>query len=212
MLEAMDYSFIDEYGELFRPMDFNSELVVITDATSLQEELQETVIGRAKAQGVSIHFILSDIGSYGVYSDIARETKGVIYRDVASAWSILRFYDELTDLDERKKRSLPSVNLSVHVSMFTHFLRVSTLTQSLLSGTAHITKPDSTNDTANITDNVMIYIDNRPLPGTYVFSVGSTVNEHLIRQDTALDLSLFYLNRNLTYSSPKPLPGCEFPS
>lgn len=70
MLAVMSYSFIDQYGELFRPMDYNSELVVITDAPSLQEELEETVTRRAKEQGVSIHFILSDnhYEGYGVYT------------------------------------------------------------------------------------------------------------------------------------------------
>lgn len=213
MIAAMNYSFIDEYGEKFIPLDLHSELVVITDATSLQEELQSTVIRTAKEQGVSISFILSDhdysgFRSYEVYIDIATETGGVIYRDVQSTWSILRFYDELIYSEERKKRSVPSGDLNVSVSMLTHFLRVSTLTLSL-SGTASITKPDGTRDTANITDSVMIYIETHPLPGTYLFSIGSTVDEHLIRQDTALDLSLFYLDRNFTYSSPKPLPGCE---
>ena len=216
MLAALNYSFIDVDGFPFMLMNNNSELVVITDATSLEEELQETVITRAEEQGVSIHFILSDhdyfgFRSYEVYNDIADQTGGVIYRDVASAWSILKFYTKFSKSDMRRKRSLLSGDFNISVSMFTHFFRVSTLTRDISSGMASIIKPDGTSDTADITDYVMIYIVNRPLPGTYIFSIGSTVNEHLIRQDTALDLSLFYLDSNFTYSSPKPLPGCEFP-
>lgn len=143
-------------------------------------------------------------------STLARETGGIVYRGHESTWSILSFYDELIDPGKRKKRALPSGDLTVRVSIFTHFLRVSTLTRKLSSGRARITKPDGTSDTANITSNVMIYNENHPLPGTYVFYIGSIVDEHLIRQDTTLDLSLFYFNSNFTYSSLKPLPGCEF--
>jgi hypothetical protein len=213
MLAAMDYSSIDEYGEMFTPMSYGSELVVITDATSLQEELEDMVVDKAKAQGVSIHFILSDhdylgFRTYSVYNNIADKTEGTVYRNIHSTWSILKFFDELSgSTDKRRKRS-EVAELTIDVSIFTHFLRVSTLTRHLHTGTVNITKPDGTLETADITSNVMIYIDAHPLPGMYRFGVQP--DEHLVRQDTILDLSLFYLNSNYTTSSPNPLPGCEY--
>lgn len=212
MLAALNYSFIDVDGYPFTPMDYDSELVVITDATSLQPELEETVIEMAMDQFVSIHFILPDhdYDGYAVYSNIAMATGGTVYRDDQSTWSILKFHERLSGSGKRKKRSTSPRDLTVQVSMFTRTLRVSTLTRSLSSGTAHITTPDKMIETATIESNVMIYIKSHPLPGTYVFRLGAVVNEHLIRQDISLDVSLFYLDKDFTVSSPKPLLACKY--
>ena len=104
MLEALEYSFIDEYGELFTPMHFNSEMIVITDATSLLPHLGNTVIETAKAQGVSIHFILNYVpGSY--YADIADETGGIIYEESVSLY-LTFMTDSLDQVGEREDKQV----------------------------------------------------------------------------------------------------------
>ena len=216
MLEALDFTITDGSGE-FIPMHFNSELVVITDAQSLQPELERTVISRAQEQHVSIHFILSGDGEHGLlrgyeaYPNIARETGGIVYRDIHSTWSILNFYHALHASEmERRKRSAPLGVFSVRVSRLSRTLRVSTLTRLLSTGRANITAPDLTVETLNIENGVMIYFKTRPLPGTYTFSIGAVVDENLVSQEIGLDASLFYTNTRFTVTSLCPPPACKF--
>ena len=53
MLEALNYSFIDEYNETFTPMYYNSKMIVITDAISKLQELRSDVIHTAQEQNIS---------------------------------------------------------------------------------------------------------------------------------------------------------------
>lgn len=209
MLEALEYSFRDEYNETFVPMSYNSEMIVITDATSKEETLEMDVIEKAQEQDVSIHFILvRGVSSYGIYRNIARETGGTVYSADQSTWSILRFLEPESET-KRRKRSAPSGDFSVHVSVFTHTLRVSILTVRLSTGRAYITAPDKTLETASIENNVMIYIKSRPKPGIYLFSIGDALDEDIVEQDISLDISFFYIDTNSAKSSRSPPPACK---
>ena len=215
MKEALEYSLIDEYGEMFPPMHYNSEMIVITDATSKLPELEPKVIERANIQGVSIYFILSDHGgltSYSIYPNIANETGGIVYRGNHAAWSIIEFIIGLPEDDseeERKKRLALPTELTVEVSRLTFSLKVSTLTRGLSSGTATITAPDKTVELETIEDGVMIYLKANPLPGVYMFDIDTVVNDYLVEQDVSLDTSLFYFDNNFTVSALTPLAACK---
>ena len=210
MLEALSYSFIDEYGELFIPMHFNSEMIVITDAESKLPELRSTVIQKAKAQGININFIQNTVpGSY--YTDVANETGGIIYEESVPSWSILNFYNRLSaagSITERKRRDLSPHFVFVNVSLFVYRLSVSILVGPT-SGTVQITLPNGEVESAAIQENVMIYLKHNPLPGRYVFNASDSVENVLIKQDTTLDVGLLYLDKNFTMSSPSPLPACK---
>ena len=218
MKEALEYSFIDEYGELFTPMHYSSEMIVITDATSKLPELEPTVIERAIMQGVSIHFILPDhdhegFRSYSIYPNIASTTGGTVYRGNQATWSILEFIIGLPEdasAGKRKRRlALPTEELTVEVSRLTFSLKVSTLTRGLSSGTATITAPDKTVVLATIEDGVMIYLKANPLPGVYMFNIGAVVDDYLVKKDVSLDVSLFYFDNNFTVSALTPLAACK---
>ena len=209
MLEALKYSFIDEYGELFTPMHYNSEMIVITDATSKLPELRSTVIQTAKEQGVRIHFILNTVSS-SYYADVADETGGITYDESVTSWSILNFYNRLSaagSVPGRKRRSSPNEVL-VSVSRFVYRLSVSILAGPA-SGTVQVTLPNGEVESAAIRENVMIYLKSNPLPGHYLFSAGVSVQDVLIEQDTTIDVGLLYLDNNFTVSSPSPLPACK---
>ena len=215
MLAALDFVYDD--GLNFTPMSYNSEMIVITDATSKLPELRETVKNQAKDQEVSINFILSkypsDLRSF--YEDIANETGGIVYQDSHEAWSIVKFHNQLRSSSERKRRSAATDAISVNVSRFAYALQV-----FLLAGNSHgvdrvvnIALPDGSVESANIEDNVMIYLKYNPLPGNYLFDTDDTlVEDLLIQQDISLDISLFYLyylDSNFEFSSPTPLAACK---
>ena len=219
MKEALEHSFIDEYGEMFTPMHYNSEMIVITDATSKLPELEPTVIARALIQDVSIHFILSDhfneeLGSYGIYPNIANMTGGTVYkpRGDQATWSILEFMIGLPgdgSEEKRKRRLALPTELTVEVSRLTFSLKVSTLTRGLSNGTATITAPDNIVELATIEDGVMIYLKANPLPGVYMFDIGAVVDDYLVKRDVSLDTSLFYFDNNFTVSALTPLAACK---
>ena len=212
MLAALNYSFTDEYGCEFVPMHQNSELIVITDATSKQEDLNQTVIDRANEQGVSIHFILSDVpASY--YQNVATETGGIIYDDHYTTWNLVNahFYEEVGE-SKRKKRyapASPSIQLLVNVSIFTYSLKVSIFTPTLLSGVVSITLPNTTTENAEIKDYVMLYLKPNPIPGHYYFHVGADIHNYLVDQDVSLDVRLLYMDRNQTTYSSIPSSACK---
>lgn len=217
MLDALNYSFDDQYDEEpFQPMSHGSEMIVLTDATSKEEELERTVIEKAKEQEVSINFIRSNdnregFDSYSVYVNIARETNGVDYVDNSFAWSILQFHTKFMEKEEpeRRKRSTIPGELTVTVSRLTYFLHVLTLSTSLNSGTAHVTTPEGTVEDVDIEKSVMIYLKPNPTPGMYTFRIGAEIDHVLIDKDTSLDASIFYLDSNFTESSLKPLQECK---
>lgn len=213
MLAALDYSYYDSvYNETFTPMEYNSSMIVITDATSKVPELRGTVINRANEQEVSINFILSGGSSLkSYYEDVANGTGGIIYQDAPTSWSIINFHNELTESEsERKRRSAIDDFNSVSVSRFTYALQVSILA-STSHGAVSIILPDGSVESADIEDNVIIYLKNKPLPGQYFFSIDEAlVEEFLVRQDISLDISLFYLDLNFTSASPTPLTACKF--
>ena len=219
MLEALKYSFFDEYGLLFTPMNYYSEMIVITDATSKLPELKSDVIQTALEQKVSINFILSNCDIYysseslsSFYEDVANETGGIIYEDEHTSWSILNFYDRLSaagSVPGRKRRS-SSNEVPVSVSRFVYRLLVSFLVGSHNgTSTVQITLPNGEVESADIEDNVMIYLKSNPLPGHYLFSAGVKVQDDLIKQDTTLDVSLLYLDNEFTVASPSPPPACK---
>ena len=166
MLAALNYSFVDEFGP-FIPMGTNSKMVVITDATSKNPQLEGTVIERARRQGVSIHFILGDytysrLQSYTIYSNIAAQAGGIVYTDSHSTWSVINFYLGLSTagLVGRKKRSAPSLRptqISFNVSTFASSLRLTTYSTRLEFGTASIMTPRNNTRTVNIEDSVLLY-------------------------------------------------------
>lgn len=211
MLEAFNYSFIDRHGLNFTPMYFNSEMIVITDATSKLPELRETVKSTAIAQGVSIHFILSQVDrSY--YEDIANATGGIVYDDHHTTWSILQFESKHSDSagpSGRKRRSASANEISISVSRLVYSLRVSILAATS-TGVVSISLPDGSVESASIEDSVMFFWKSDPLPGQYLFTLGASVQDTTIQQDVNLDVNLFYLDSNSTISSANPPPACKF--
>ena len=214
MLAALNYSFIDEYGDEFIPMRYNSEMIVITDATSKLPDLRSTVIARAKAQGVSIHFIFGYVNSAfphprTQFTFVADETGGVVYDDPHTSWSILQFYDLVTESGRKKRSAASPAFATVSVSRFVYAFRVSILTSSSVYA-INITLPDGSTETAIVEDDVMIYLKSNPIPGLYYFGIaGSSVVDILIHRDVSLDISLLYLDKNFTVSSLKPLAACK---
>lgn len=218
MLAALNYS-ANESGREFIPMRSHSELIVITDAQSKQEDLKPIVIQQAITQGVSIHFILSGGVDASYYESVAIETGGNIFQDEDSKWYLVSsfFHNEShTSIPERKKRYLPSSPckcLSIDVSIFAHSLRVATLTRSAAESSAEsvaITLPNNTIETAEIKNNVMLYLKFNPMAGYYYFNFSVDIDEALTEQDVTLDVRILYVDSNLTIYSSKPPSACKF--
>ena len=203
MMEALDYTVP---ANDFKPMDYGSTIVVLTDEGSEKEELEPDIIKKAKDQEVSISFIIpSFLNYYSVYTRIADETGGIVsYEDHSTTWSLLNFIEKHNrTYPGRHKRSTGT--LSVSVSRFTYDLMVSIWTMS--SNIIRITLPDNTTEIANVEDSVMIYSKSYPRAGDFVFHV-SVIQGVSVQQEMALDVNLFFMDRQSTVSSIAPPPAC----
>ena len=215
ILAGLRYSVIDEYGNAFTPMSRNSKMVVITDAPSKNTDLDQLVIDTARRQGVSIHFILSRFTN-AVYSNIASQTGGNVYSDSHSTWSIVNFQLGLPSVvpvpTGKRKRSAPRpTHVSFSVSLFTSSFRVSTYTPLLRSGSVNITTPNGV-ESANVEDNVLLYLRSDPTAGNYSINLGTVADRVVIQQDVSLDISLIYTDSSSTNSALNPPPACKFDS
>ena len=212
---ALDYRNPDDN---FQPMSDNSQMIVITDATTKQEGLKQTVINKANSNHVTINFILSpSVQSYSVYTGIAAGTGGAILDTAHTAWSILQFYNAQTGSTTtgRRKRSALSDTgyyFTVTVSRLVYALKVSLQTIGLGAGQiVTITLPDGSTETATVQENVLIYLKSSPPPGEYSFNIAQTsVQDSLIQQDVSLDASVFYADKEFTSASLNPLAACKF--
>ena len=201
-MEALDYTVP---ANNFRPMDYGSTIVVLTDEGSEKEELVPDIIKKAKDQEVSISFIIPSYLNYNIYTRIANETGGIISSEAnPKTWSLLRFIEtHKKTYPQRHKRSTNI--LSVSVSRFTYSLLVSVWTNS--NDRIRITLPDNTTETANVEDSVMIYSKSYPQAGHFVFHV-SVIQDVSVQQEVALDVNLFFMDRQSTVSSIAPPPAC----
>ncbi len=77
-----------------------SQIVVITDASSKQLELNKTIIQEAKDREVCIHFFLSDsrASEDGIFKNIADETHGT-YIDTYDDWHLNKFINAYSSCD-----------------------------------------------------------------------------------------------------------------
>ena len=221
MMKALEYSFIDDFGDVFTPMHKKSAMVVLTDAGSKLEGLEHRVIFKAIDQGVSISFMTPGyLSTYSVYSNISRRTGGVhVIANNPRSWNLTNFITEFSKEPPKmkchSKRSISSISssletFSVNVSRFTYSLKVSVLSRSIRSGTIRITLPDMTTETTLIEDHVMTYLKTDPPAGRYGFGIRERGNEVSVQQQVALDVSFLYMNSMSTIASVAPPPACEF--
>ena len=217
MLEALQYSFVDEYGDLFTPMSQNSKMVVITDATSKNQSLERTVIDTAIRQGVAIHFILGDyshppLRDDTIYPNIAAQTGGTIHSDETTTWSIINFQWGLPSVGTpgKRKRSSPvgPSRLSFNVSVFTGSIRLTAYTPTLTSGDATLTTPNGTSNVL-IQDSVLLYLNSDPPAGNYSLAISVPPEQVFVQQDTSLDASMFYMDSSFTRSDFTLPPACK---
>lgn len=207
MMEALDYTVP---ANNFKPMDYGSTMVVLTDEGSEKEELVPDIIKKAKEEEVSISFIIPSSLNYSIYTRIANETGGIISSEAnPKTWSLLRFIETHNKTYPGRHKRSTNI-LSVSVSRLTYSLLVSVWTNS--NDRIRITLPDNTTETANVEDHVMIYSKSYPQltqAGHFVFHV-SVIQGVSVQQEVALDVNLFFMDRQSTVSSIAPPPACMF--
>ena len=225
MLAALDYSITDDLGNSFQLMHYHSRMVVITDATSKNPDLEATVINRARQQGVAIHFILSDdsrLHNYTTYDNIARQTGGHIYLNHHSRWSVINFQLGIptSGPSGRKRRSslvFPVFERSFNVSLFTTSLAVSTYSigeddiLGVYTSGLRMTSERGMTSLASLTaiDHVGLYVTRAPTAGNYTVTTTTELEEVVIRQDISMDISIVYMDTAATNFSIHPPPACE---
>ena len=218
----------DSYGlEVMIP---GSEIVLLTDYTSHDPELENDIIAKARELKVCISFYLSDV-TWEPYTRIAAQTGGAIvnsirresfrhFDDNHDYGQCARFYDleTLTPvIGKRKKRSAATPSFTTEQRC--HYFTTSSFTTSLtVQGYTSqpimiVTRPDS--EVVRVTNNFegnKIYRDTDPIPGQYSVCVESgTLTISLDITDSMSSIFQFLVPTGDSISlNNSPPPACKF--
>jgi len=220
ILQALEYSFTDDYGDpLF--LDFGSQIVVITDAPSKNSHLRPGIISNAQTDSQTcIHFFYSGSTLPSDYSAIASDTGGTVVYPYTS-WSLGNFltsYREnecwtiVSERDGRKKRQAATCQ-SFTISQFASLLKLSIQTStSSTSVTITRTSPLSeTITTVMSTRNLAVYSHDDPPYGQWSVCASSGLIDNIVVDESAtLDATILFPN-NYASSTPvtTPPPECK---
>ena len=230
-LRALLATLTVEHDEGFGPysvMTPGSEIVLLTDASSHDPDLEDDVITKANAQQVCISFYLSGYyaRSFAAYQRIATATGSTVVNSIDRS-SFRRFDDEhdygqcarFYELSERKKRVVITSSDSYDTEQRCHYFTTSLLTDTLtVQGYATqaamiVTKPNG--EEVNITDfrGEKVYRDTAPLSGQWSVCVGTGTLTISVQITDSINPILQYLTS--TSSSPEvslqysPPPACK---
>ena len=219
----------DEGNGPFSVMIPGSEIVLLTDASSHDPELEDDVITKAKAQNVCISFYLSELspGDSAQYERIAAATGGKVVNSI-NRTSFLRFSEDhnhgqcawfynLTTSNQKKRAvSTSSYDTEQHCHYFTTSLLTDTLTVQGYTTQAAMIVMKPNGEEVNIITNFRgdkMYRDNSPLSGQWSVCVATGTLTISVQITDSISAILQYLTS--TSTSPEvslhysPPPTCK---
>ena len=222
-----------EIVQLMRP---GSQMVVLTDAPTKNEQLESIVIQQAKSQGVCVHFLLVDLvyntEQFEIYTRIAQATSGTVqelddfsfakfvasYREnpceTLSTASIQRKRSTaytVTNVVKRGAAMMPTYSQckNIYISSFAYLLKLSI--ESTQFSDVSIFRPNGALAQMSTPYNRLV-IFSEPLPddGQWRVCVNEGTLEIAVSQEIAFDTSVLFINEGSEMPSTTPPPLCEF--
>lgn len=231
ILAGLNTTFETDKSERIQVMTPGSQMIVLTDAPTKNEELEEYIINEANKREVCVHFLIArrnELISDSVYQRIAQATSGTI-----GAFSDFTFSDfvasyrqnpciNLTPGQKRKRSALKrSITRSkrqdmmggtcknFYVSSFAYLLKLSIEANShtLVS----ITQPDGTiNLVVASSRGLGVFSQAMPAGGEWKACVNYLgMLEVALSQDIAFDTSVLFINEGSEMPSTTPPPLCK---
>ena len=188
-----------------------SQMILVTDASSIDDFRSADVITQAQALGVRIHELLIRAGcgvNFGSFPAIATATGGIQVNSLADFNVITNFV----------QATLVAGGFAGNVGMFGLALPSHTVTvpkfavilQVLIRTTqtqVNVARPDGTTQSLPVTGTLVFFQDDDPLSGDWMFSVASGTLEIAVNVRTLIDFFVSHVIDDP--ESTGILPVCE---
>ena len=187
-----------------------SQVILVTDASSLEDFRSTEVINRAVALGVPIHELLIRAGcgvNFGSLPAIATATGGIQVNSLADFNVITNFVQATLVAGGFAGDGMFSLALSSHmvtVSKFASVLQVLIRTSQLQ---VNITRPNGMAEFVTVSGTLVFFEDDNPLSGDWTFSVASGTLEIAVNAPILLDFFVSHVIDDP--DSAGILPACE---
>ena len=184
----------------------DSNVIVLTDASSKDVTKKQQVIDKANEVRNSIHFFLSrsGCGDFSPYLDVANETQGIVVNQISDFEAFAEFADKvgrftLEGSGNKRKRQ------AENCIMFSLSIFSQSVAALFSSSSIHITvtSPSGVTDTVTSTGTIATYNIDSPEAGEYVVC-SATAFEYSVISTTYLDFFVEYVNDNGSSASLPP--------
>ena len=233
ILQTLEATGTDDYGNKYDLMAAGSQIIVLTDAPSKNIGIRKRVTDSAEEQSVCIHFFLAlethncfyvVPDSVDMYECIAQKTGGTV---VSNAWQFSKFVisrscADFYGLTYRKKRSafVDSHCQSFRVSKFTNLLKLSVRPSLTGLSTVTIRKPSGSTASPRViephTNNrFAVFSEVYPESGVWSVCVNNGTVQVFSNAEITLDVVVLYPKNESHASGAVPTisnspPACKF--
>lgn len=185
---------LDQIGELHPIAASRSQIILVTDASAINDYLYTDVISNATALGVTVHeLLIRGCPGFGNYPTIANATGGIQVNNLDDFDVITTFVQRTLVSGGFQGNSMfgpAQPSHTVQVSKFTTVLKaLIRTTQSQIT----ITGPNGTVESLTVSQNLALYDNDNPLLGNYTFSVAFGTLEIVVDVPVLLDLFVAYI-------------------
>lgn len=174
-----------------------SQIILVTDASAINDYLYTDVISNATVLGVIVHELLSGSGcsavGFGNYRTIANATGGIQVDNLDDFDVITRFVQTTLVSGGFQGNSMFGPALPSHIVQVSKFSTVLKVLIRTTQPDVTITWPNGTVENLTVSRNLALYANENPLPGNYTFSVTFSTLEIVADVPVLLDLFVSYV-------------------
>ena len=188
-----------------------SQIILVTDASSLEDFRSADVITQALALGVPIHELLIRNGcgvNFGSFPAIANATGGIQVNNLADFDVITNFVQATLVAGGFRGDGMFGLALSSHTVTVSKFASVLQVLIRTNQPQVNITSPDGTIEFVTVSGTLVFFEDEDPLSGNWIFSVASGTLEIAVNAPILLDFFVSHVVEDPDESTGI-LPACE---
>ena len=232
MLAGLRVTAENDKSEKINIMTRGSQMIVLTDAPTKNEQLEAEIIGEANQRGVCIHFLIArdtSLVSSSVYQRIAEGTSGTIgeFSDFTFSDFVASFRQNPCDKlvpGQKRKRSISKRSImrskrqatpggmckNFYISSFAYLLKLSIEVNN--RAFVNITQPNGTvYQSVASSRGLAVFSQAMPTGGQWKACVNYNIGrlEVALSQDIAFDTSVLFINEGSEMPSTTPPPLCK---
>ena len=186
-----------------------SQVILVTDASSIDDFRSAEVITQALVLGVPIHELLIRNGcpGFGNFPAIATATGGIQVNNLADFNVITNFVQATLVVGGFRGDGMFGLALSSHTVIVSKFASVLQVLIRTSQSQVNITRPNGTTEFVTVSGTLVFFEDENPLSGDWTFSVASGTLEIAVNSPILLDFFVSHVIDDP--DSTGILPACE---